>query len=107
MSLLNDVAVEVQIGIDLIRSWQSHVLAVLTVEDCDGEGVREYTVVEVKARPSGGLVEGLEVLRVVEELEKGLHLVTVLLVVRRVDGITAKHALPVQVQELLDDRLKD
>lgn len=81
MSLLDDIVVEVQIGVDLVRSRQSHVFAVGTVEDGDGEGGREDTVIDVKTRPSGGFVEGLEVLGVIEELEEKLHLLTVFFVI--------------------------
>lgn len=81
MSLLDDIVVEVQIGIDLVRSRQSHVFAVGTVEDGDGEGGRENTVVDVKTRPSSSFVEGLEVLGVIEELEEELHFLTVLFVI--------------------------
>jgi hypothetical protein len=105
VSLLDDIVIEIQIGIDLIRSRQSHILAIKTVKDGNCESIREYAVIEMKTRPSSSFVEGLEVFGIIEQLEKSLHLVTVFLVVWRVDGITTKHALPIQIQEFLDDRL--
>lgn len=92
VGLLDYIVIEVQIGIDLIGSRQSHILAIGTIEDSDGEGGREDAVVEVETRPSRGLVEGLEVLGAVEKLEENLYLFAVFLIIRRVDGITTKCA---------------
>lgn len=107
MGLLDYVVVEVQIGIDLVGGRQFHVLTVGTIEDSDGEGGRKDAVVEVETRPRRGLVESLEVLGAVEKLKENLHLLAVFLVIRRVDGITTKHAVFVQVQEFLDDQLRE
>lgn len=105
-SLLDYVVVEEQIRIGFIGSRQPHVLAVRTIEDSDGEGGCKDAIVKVETRPRRGLVESLEVFGAVEKLEEYLHLLEVFFVIWRVDGITTKHAVFVQVQEILDDQLQ-
>lgn len=107
MSLLDYIVVEEQIGIDFVGGRQSHVLAVRTIEDCDGEGGCKDAIVDVETRPRRGLVESLEVFSTVQKLEKDLHLFKMFLVIGRVDGITTKHAVFVQMQKLLDDQLRE
>lgn len=107
VSLLDYVVIEEQIGVDFVGSRQPHVLAVRAMEDSDGEGGSEDAIVEVETSPTRGLVESLEVFSVVEKLEENLHLREVFLIIWRIDGITTKDAVFVQVQELLDDCLPE
>ena len=99
--------VEEIVRIDFIDRWQSHVSAVVSIEHGDGERGSEHAVVHVNSGPASRFVERLEVLRVVEQLEKHFHLVLLLRVERREDGTLVKeHPLLPPPEELLHDILK-
>ena len=99
--------VEEIVRVDFIDRRQSHVSAVVSVEHGNSERGSEHAVVHVKSGPASRFVERLEILGVVEQLEKHFHLVLLLGVEWREDGILGKeHPLFPPPQELLYDILK-
>ena len=107
VSFLNDLSVEEVIGIDFVEGWELNVHGVRTVHYGCGQGGDEETLVHVVTSPTGNLVEGLEVLRAVEQTEKGKYLIAVLLVVDGEECTTLKHTIFVTVEELLSVDLEN
>lgn len=105
LDLGDDIGVDEVVGVDFVGSGEDDSGGVVTVLDGDAEGVDEESLVQVDAGPRGGLVEGLEVLGVVEQVVEGDGLVPALLVVDGEDGVMGEHAMPVVGQELLDGLL--
>lgn len=94
--------VDEELGIDFIRSGQDYIAGVFAVQDGNGEGVVEKSSVKVDAGPCGGLVEGVVVLGVVEEVEKSDGFNSLLLVQDREDLSLGEHATLVQGHKVLD-----
>jgi hypothetical protein len=55
ISFLDGLAVNEQVRVDFIRSWEDKVLAVLTVKNGNAQSVDELTFVDVIASPAGSL----------------------------------------------------
>lgn len=77
VGLVDDVAVDEEVGADLVGGGQDDALAVVAVHDGDGDGVDEHALVDAVAQPAAGAEEGVKVLGKVEHLDDGdglLHL---------------------------------
>jgi len=101
VSFVDDFAVDEVVWVDFVDWWENKSFAVITVEDSNMHGIYEHTFVDVFAGPACGLVEGFEILGVVEDMEQSDGLVTVFFVEDGEYFTTWQKSLFVEVQELL------
>jgi len=88
------------VGVDFVDWWQDDAVGGWVVQDGDGEGIQEHSLVDVVAGPDGGLVEGFVVLGVVEHSEESDGLFQVFFVEDGEDLVSWKDIIVVIVEEL-------
>ena len=79
--MLDDLAVYKEVRVDFIDGRQNDVIEVLTLENGSCEGEEELALVDAVSSPDCGLVEGVVVLGVVEEIEEQLGFIPLCCVV--------------------------
>jgi len=101
LGLVDDFVAEEVVGEDFVNWRQDDVLAMLAVDDGNGQGVDEHALVDVLAGPVGHMVEGVVILGIIEGPEESDGLLHMLWVEHGEDLSLGKDIMLVEVEELL------
>lgn len=102
-SLVHDMAIDKEVGVNFIGGGERNSTAVCSVEHAGGEGISEHASVNALPQPARGPDKYVKVLGEEHDLEDLDGLIDVQLVRVDEDFTTGEHAHPEGVDELLHD----